>query len=47
MHVTLAFNNSVLIQLVQLTLSYKGFRPASPGPMVMWVAVDPSVVIRS
>ena len=27
MHVTLALNNSVLIQLFQLTLSYKGFKP--------------------
>ena len=27
MHVTLALNNRVLIQLFQLTLSYKGFKP--------------------
>ena len=26
MHVTLALNNSVLIQLLQLTLSYKGLK---------------------
>ena len=29
MHVTLAANNSVVIQLFQLTLSYKGFKPTS------------------
>ena len=42
MHVTLALNNSVLIQLFQLTLSYKGLKPTSQGRKVMWVAVDPS-----
>ena len=46
-HVTLAVNNSILIQLFQLTLSYKGFKPMPQGRKVMWVAVDPSVEIRS
>ncbi|CAH3189109.1 unnamed protein product, partial [Porites evermanni] len=39
----------VLIQLFQLTLSYKqykGFKPSSQGRKVIWVALNPSVVIR-
>ena len=49
MHVTLAVNNIVLLHaaISILTLSYKGFKPTSQGGKVMWVAVDPSVVIRS
>ena len=49
MHVLLALNSSVLIQLFQLTVSYKqykGFKPSSQGRKVIWVALDPSVVIR-
>ena len=50
MYITLAVDNSVLIQLIQLfqlTVSYKGFKPTPQGRKVMWVAVDPSVVIPS
>ena len=49
MHVTLAVNNIVLIlaAISILRLSNKSFKPTLQGRKVMWVAVDPSVVIRS